>query len=95
MLVKTCTEPSDAVAWLQDEVTEWAPRILPADPGRLGRLLGHLDHRQALHPDLVHTCVYGLCDVLCEIARHNRIVHWAHSLVAKRQLAWAIVPIQS
>jgi hypothetical protein len=94
MLVKTCTDPSEAIAWLRNEATQWAPQLLPADPERLGRLLGYLDHRQAPDPNLVHTCCYGPCDVLCEIVRHDRIVHWSHHVSANQELVWALVPIQ-
>jgi hypothetical protein len=95
MLVKSCTDPRDAVAWLRNESTQWAPRLLPRDPARLGRLLGYLDHRQSRDRNLVHTCSYGPCDVLCAIVRHNRIVHWWHHLPAKHGVVWAIVPTRS
>lgn len=92
MLVKTCTDPLEAVAWLQGEVTQLAPRLLPADPERLGRLLGYLDHRLAQDPNLVHTCLYGPCDAPCEIVRHQRVIHWSHHLPANQDVVWAIVP---
>lgn len=92
MLSRTCTDPHSAVEWLQDEVRQWAVRLLPQDPDRLGRLLGYLDHRQAPDPELVHVCGFGSCDVLCAIVCHSRVVHWQHRLAGGHVVVWAIVP---
>jgi hypothetical protein len=92
MLARTCIDPVEAVSWLRDEVRQHALLIRPSDPHRLRRLLGYLDHRHDPQPESQRRCRFGICDVLCCVARHDRVVHWQYRLVNGHGLAWAIVP---
>jgi hypothetical protein len=78
MRVHTASSAEHALDWLAGQVDDYAPRMVPADPGRHARLLSHVEGYRS--------------DANRGFIRHARVVHWQHALPGGNVVVWAIVP---